>query len=325
MLSSGTTFRADPLDHQFGPAAPSAAERRGLALALIAAAALHVIVPLALLAYYALWPVKPVPIVKEIPIQVVIEPPPQPKKAEPKPKPPKPPPDLDDEKPAYDAPRAATQEKVNRNTKDDQTRAPAAKVEPPLNPGAPPKSEAEAAPAQAQQARTAAPAPDLQPTPEADQPVAPAAAPSEADASSAAEKTAPNAAARPAPPPPAETPVGAPLPTIDELPQYQFARASKESPVVGGNAESRYLTIVYGMIKAHLHDPQGPHAGVAGKHGEVAFLVDEAGNLVEHKLLNSSGSPDLDMAVINAITEAAPYPAPPHWRPASMTFNYGRR
>ena len=95
--------------------------------------------------------------------------------------------------------------------------------------------------------------------------------------------------------------------------------------MVGGNAESRYLTIVYGMIKEHLRVPTGPHAGVAGEHGQVAFLVDEAGNLIKRKLMNSSGSPNLDMAVMNAIAEAAPYPAPPLWRPASMTFNYGHR
>ncbi len=228
-----------------------------------------------------------------------------------------------DEKPAYDAPRAATEENVNRNTQDDKTRAPAAKAEPQPNLGAPEKSESQAAPAQAQQTQTAAPV-DLKPTPEADQPAAPTATPSDADASPAAEKTEPNAAAQPAPPPPAETPVGAPLPALDDLPQYQFARAAKKSPITGGNAESRYLTIVYGMIKAHLRELPAPHADPRSKQGEVVFALDEAGNLLGRKLVNSSGSPNLDMAVMNAIAEAAPYPAPPDWRPASMTFNFRR-
>ena len=159
MLSSEDNIHADALDRQSGPAAPTAAERRGLALALIAAAALHVIVPLALFAYNALWPAAPIAVAKEIPVEVVLEaPPPKPKKAEEKPKPP---PAPEDEKPAYDAPRAATPEKVNRNSKDDKTQAPAARAEPPLDPGAPPKSEARAAPAQAHPAQAAAPPPDL--------------------------------------------------------------------------------------------------------------------------------------------------------------------
>ncbi len=320
MSSSEATFSADALDRNIGPTGPTAAERRGLALALIAAAALHAAVPLALFAYYALWPVAPVPVVQEIPVEVVVEPPLKPDKPEEKPKPP---PQPEDEKPAYDAPRAATQEKVNRNSSDDKTQAPAARAEPPLNPGAPQKAESQA-PAQEQKTANAPPLIDLKPTQEADQPAAPAAPSTDADASPEAEKAEPNAAPRTAPQPPAEAPVGAPLPTIEALPQYKFARTAKDSPTVGGNAESRYFTILYGMIRSHLREPSGPHAVRPSREGAVVFAVDESGNLLARKLVNSSGSPSLDMAVMTAIAEAAPFPAPPNWQPKYLRLTYGR-
>ena len=61
----------------------------------------------------------------------------------------------------------------------------------------------------------------------------------------------------------------------------------------GGNAESRYLTIVYGMIKAHLHESPELHLDSASKRGAVDFYVDESGTLVGRKLVSSSGSPNL--------------------------------
>ena len=136
----------------------------------------------------------------------------------------------------------------------------------------------------------------------------------------------PAQAAAPAAPlaPPNKAPVGTPIPTIEDLPQYKFARSVEESPVAGGNAESRYLTIVYGKIKAHLHESAALHLDLANRHGMVDFYVDEGGNLIGRKLVASSGSPNLDIAVMTAITEAAPYPAPPNWSPISLNYNFGR-
>jgi TonB family protein len=323
MLSPEAAFHANPLDHNSGPRAPTAAERKGLALALIAAAAIHLLIPLALLLYYALWPVPPVPLAQEIPVEVLIEQPPPPKQEKPEEKP-KPPPEPDDERPAYDAPRAATKENVNRNSHDDKTQAPSAQAEPPLKPGAPRKSEAQTAPTQVQQAQSAAPPLEAEPTPDPDQPAAPT-TPSDAEAAPAAQKPEPKAAEQPAPTPPAEAPIGAPLPTIDELPQYKFAEAAKESPISGGSAESRYFTIVYGMIKSHMREPSGPHTTAPSKEGAVVFAIDESGNLLGRKLMNSSGSPNLDMAIMAAIAEAAPFPAPPGWQPKYLRLTYGGR
>ena len=106
------------------------------------------------------------------------------------------------------------------------------------------------------------------------------------------------------------------------LPQYQFAHAATESPVVGGNADTRYFTIVYGMIRSRIRRP--PNVRPPNRGGAIVFTVDETGNLVQRRVVSSSGSPNLDMAVMAAIAEAAPYPAPPGWQPRSMRLTYGR-
>ena len=79
------------------------------------------------------------------------------------------------------------------------------------------------------------------------------------------------------------------------------------------------------MIKAHLRETAELHVDSANKRGVVDFYVDEGGNLVGRKLISSSGSPNLDMAVMAAIAAAAPYPAPPNWSPLYLTYNFGRR
>ncbi len=313
---SEADFTAEPVERLMGPEPPTPAERRGLAVALIAAAALHLLIPLALFGYYALWPPSTPTAVQEIPVEVVVEQPPapKPKPAEDKPKPP---PKPFDEKPAFDAPAPETKEKVNRESPDKKTEAPAAQAPPPPTPGAPPKSETRApAPAEEQKAQNAPPAHDLAPAPEGELP---------ADVNPTPKDETAEAAAPAKPAPPAKAPVGEALPTIEDLPQYKFAREVEHSPVAGGSAESRYLTIVYGMIKAHLRETPELHVDSANRRGVVDFYVDEGGNLVGRKLISSSGSPNLDLAVMAAIAAAAPYPAPPNWSPLYLTYNFGRR
>jgi len=140
-----------------------------------------------------------------------------------------------------------------------------------------------------------------------------------------APPAAPQAEEKPSPPnapdPRAPAPVGAPLPTAEVLPDYKIAHAATESPVVGGNADTSYLTIVFGVIKKHMPNPSGYRPT---KEGAVAFMVDEAGNLVWRHLVTPSGSPSLDLAMMNAIAQAAPYPHPPNWQPRSMKLVYGK-
>ena len=319
---SEADFTAEPVERLSAPeAAPTPAERRGLAIALIAAAVMHLLIPLALFAYYTLWPAATPTAVQEIPVEVVVEqppppPPPKPKQAEDKPKPP---PKPFEEKPAYDAPAPETKEKVNRESPDKTTEAPAAQAPPPPTPGAPPKSETQApapAPAEEQKAQDTPPAHDLTPAPEGELP---------ADVNPQPKNETAEAAAPAAPAPPAKAPAGEALPTIEDLPQYKFAREVEHSPIANGNAESRYLTVVYGMIKSHLRETPELHLDNANKHGVVDFYVDEGGNLVGRKLVSSSGSPNLDMAVMAAIAAAAPYPAPPSWSPIYLTYNFGGR
>jgi TonB family protein len=327
MSMSEVASRAEPLEDLSAPEAPDPAERltgperltssdrRGLTLALIAAAALHLIIPFALFIYYALWPAV-APVTQEIPVEVVVEqPPPQAKPPEDKPRPP---PQPDDERPAYDAPAAPTHDKVNRESPDKMTQAPASDTALSPNPGAPRKTEAQAStvPAENERLNNAPPPPDLKPIPDGEQP---------ADVNPAPEDNSAEGATQ-APEPSPKASVGTSLPTIETLPQYKFARAVKDSPITGGNADSRYFTIVYGMIRSHFRDPPGANANAsAPKQGAIVFGVDEGGNLLGRKVVTSSGSPNLDMAVMAAIAEAAPYPAPPNWQPRTMRLTYGGR
>ena len=319
-MLSEADFTAEPVERLDAPDPPTPAERRRHVVALIAAVVLHLVIPLSFFLYYWLWPRMVPTAVQEIPVEVVIEQPPPPPKPKPPEEKPKPPPEPDLEKPAYDAPAAPTKEKVNRESPDKTTEAKAApEAPPPPNPGAPPKAESpapEPKPADQQKADAAPPAHDLTPSPEGELP---------ADMNPK-EEVNPAEAAAPAAPvaPQSKAQVGTPIPTIEELPQYKFARSVEEAPVAGGNAESRYLTIVYGKIKAHLHESPELHLDLANRHGMVDFYVDEGGNLVGRRLVASSGSPNLDIAVMSAIAEAAPYPAPPHWSPISMNYNFGR-
>ena len=205
------------------------------------------------LAYYAVWP-QPRRRPEEIPVEVVVEPPP-PKEEKPQDQP-KPPPHPEDERPAYDAPSAATQEKANRESPDAKTQAPTAKAQPQQKPGAPQQSETRARGGRAKGPGAAAARGEIDPERRrcgGRDPIA-----VEADTAPPAAKVEPKPAPPPAPKPPPTTPAGAPLPTDDVLPEYKFAHAATKSPIVGGTADTRYFTIVYGMIRsicARRRDP----------------------------------------------------------------------
>jgi outer membrane biosynthesis protein TonB len=124
---------------------------------------------------------------------------------------------------------------------------------------------------------------------------------------------------------PAKAPFGALLTTIEDLPQYKFAREFEHAPIAVGNPETRYLTIIYGMIKSRLRETPELHIDSANERGVVGFYLGKRGNLVGRKLVSSSGSPSLDMAVMTAIAEAAPYPAPPNRRTLYLNYNFGKR
>ncbi len=322
MSLSDASLKADAIDHVAQQTSPTAIERRARTLALIAAAALHLLVPVALLVVAAFAP-RPAPPIEEIPVEVVVEKPPPPPPPPPPPKPPedkpKPPPQPEDEKPAYDAPSAATAEKANRDSPDKTTSAPEPSPDKSQPPGAPQELKETAA---AEPPKEQAP-----PTPQETPPVEKAdtrAAPTPAAEDADEPPPAPVPAEKPSPPPAprAKARVGTPLPTAEVLPDYKFAHAATELPIVGGSAETRYFTIVYGMIRAHMRLPRD--GGPPQHEGAIVFALDETGNLLQRRVVMSSGSPNLDMSVMNAIAEAAPFPAPPGWEPRALRLTYGR-
>ena len=173
-LLSEADFVAEPVERLDAPEPPTRAERRFHVLALIAAAVLHILIPLSFFLYFWLWPRMIPTAVQEIPVEVVVEqpppPPPPPKRPEEKPKPP---PKPLDEKPAYDAPAAPTEEK-STGTLHKTTEAKATpEAPPPPNPGASPKADAPAPaphPADEQKGEAAPPAHELNPEPEGELP-----------------------------------------------------------------------------------------------------------------------------------------------------------
>jgi TonB family protein len=118
---------------------------------------------------------------------------------------------------------------------------------------------------------------------------------------------------------PPDAPAGAP-----PLPLLSADTAATQSPLVGDNADTRYFTIVYSMIRSHLRAPSGQSATSPNRGGAIVFTVDAGGKLLRRKLVSPSGSPSLDTAVMTAIAEAAPYPAPPNRQPRSMRLTYGK-
>ena len=77
-LLSEADFTAEPIERLDVPEPPTRAERRFHVLALIAAAVLHILIPLSFFLYYWLWPRTIPTAVQEIPVEVVVEQPPRP-------------------------------------------------------------------------------------------------------------------------------------------------------------------------------------------------------------------------------------------------------
>jgi TonB family protein len=116
-----------------------------------------------------------------------------------------------------------------------------------------------------------------------------------------AEKTAPQ---------PEKQQTEAPSPAPAAAPENSFAAAMGYSPVGGGNAQTTYLTTVYGMVTPHM-DLKKVAAGRAHQTGEIVFGIDYGGALLGAKVIKSTGLRDVDAAAIAAVRAAAPFPLPP--------------
>ncbi len=313
-------------DHLIAPEAASDGSRRRflwiVAVCLIAHALL-----LALLFYennFAPKPTQeeeiPVELVQQVPEPTVEPPPPPPPKQEEKQKPK--PKIVDDEKAAYDAPREANKETIEREAPEPETQAQRAAPPttqtaqtpaPPKTPEAPPNATVpapeEEAPAKladnnpnAEPLDKAEPAPQKKPT-EKKAPVISKAPPTKSKSLSVADQLA----------------------ALAPTPDYHLGSAAKPSPVGGGTAKTTYLSILFGMIMRNMHMPPDLISGHQAVEGIVAFYVDENGNLTHQAVYRASGRPDLDQAAMNAVRRAAPFPPPPRGDPHAIWFHYDAR
>ncbi len=235
---------------------------------------------------------------QEIPIEMVVEPPPP---KEPEPAPPKSeekaPQATLDEKFANDAPRAANDEKPLKDAHDDVSHAPKAEQ------GADAVKPAEASSPKPTDHRA-----DPVEAAEAQQP--------DAQEQAKAEPSAPK-------PETQQQSSQNPLAAFAATPDYSFAPASRNAPVAGGKAASTYLSILYGMVFSHIRQPNGAVARPQTM-GEISFNVDLAGRLLQARIVKSCGSPEIDAAAIAAIRAAAPYPPPPTGTGLSLNLHYGK-
>jgi TonB family protein len=280
-----SAFKADPEERLTQPQAPMSGFR--YAFALVIAAMIYAGI-LSLL-FVANWlDADEIPVSQEIPVEILVEapplaPPPPPHQEKSPEAPTARPPE---DQPATDAPRAANEEKVQREAADEATKAPT-----------PVESKDQPAPSQA------------------DDPVkggAPNAAAAESSAPSEAE---PN-------PPKAPSPQ---FPTFASVPDIEVSGAAEKTPIAGGKAKATYLTILYGMVVAHMRMPPGLSAGSPHPEGAVVFTVDGFGNLIQRKVVHSSGYRELDLAAMSAVAQAAPFPSPPQNAPIALRFTYGAR
>lgn len=272
---------------------------------------------------------------QEVAVEVIAEPPQQPPPPEPEPQPepeaekekPQPkekPPEQKltlDEKPAYDAPRAANRETVKREAPDQETKA-QRQAPPDTARAAKPSPETTADPQQQQEAKA-----ELAPE-------APKAQEDKPDAE-ILEQAKPEPKTQPdqkqgqveikASPEPKPKSISEQLAALEPVPDYKFAGSSKPAPVSGGTSDTSYLSVLHGMIVPHMHVP--PH--LRGKRppnaGLIQFYVDGAGHLTHQAVARSSGFPELDAAALAAVRRGAPFPAPPTGHALGVIFHFAGR
>ena len=281
------------------------AHRTWFVITLVAIVALHAAV-LAYLLYRDQAEPLAAPPKEETAVEVVVEPPkppPQPprqKQAEARP------PEL--EKPASSAPREANDEKVETEQTRKDTHAPKAPTPP-----------ADGHPQAADQASSPSDAP-AEPDEAEDAATKPDAPDKDAEALDKAVPLPPKRPEPPKPKPPAKVRTAKTalqrLAGSSQLQDFSFSRPTKKSPIAGGTEDSRYLSIVFGMIMANRRSfvfPEAVDADVT-----VAFNVDDGGDLTGIGIVHTSGSPQIDAEAVAAIRRAAPFPPPPAGSPHGL-------
>ena len=315
--TSAMTFAARPEERLFErPLPPGLSARARFALIVAVCFLLHAI-PVAFLLNRD-RPDDLAPGEQEIPVEIVVEPPPKaPDPPPPAPKQEKQPPQATlDEKIATDAPRPPNEEKNPKDAKDEATHGP--KTAPENQPASsPPASEAAPVPQKAVAQRpdeAAAPQPmdvrdDGDPLKTAERQKPDPQDPMKAlqEALQPRSQSAPKQAAT----------------VFAALPDYSFAPPSRHASTAVGKAASTYLSIVYGMVMAHGRLPEAVAAHVTTT-GDIIFNVDASGRLVGARIVKSCGAPEVDAAEKAAIRAAAPFPPPPTGTGLNLTLHYGR-
>lgn len=90
-----------------------------------------------------------------------------------------------------------------------------------------------------------------------------------------------------------------------------FRAVAVPLPTEGGEEPMSYKLIVFGMLERAKHYPEA--ALERGAHGisVIGFAIDAAGEVASLSLLRSSGDADLDAESLAVVGRAAPFPAPP--------------
>jgi TonB family protein len=260
------------------------------------------------------------PAPEAIPVEIVVEPPQSP------PPPPSPQKTPDDSgtspenqtllDPAFDAPRAANNEKIDARTPDETSKTPPATKPPPPTPDANPDPDPGKTAGSTQPGEHEAGKSSAEPVP--DKPAAETIAPSALNPEKSDQPPTPAVPDAEKP----QTAAGYQFPTFDSVPDVDFGAAAKQTSVAGGKAVSTYLTVLYGMIMPRVRLPVGFRLKSPKIEGRIAFSIDGTGNLMARRIIRHSGSQELDAAAFEAIAQAAPFPPPPHGAPLGLDFTY---
>jgi len=266
--------------------APSAPRRRGrLAAAMLVALGVELSV------FLAVWlerdykpPAEPI----ETPVEIVVEPPPTPT---PEPTPEAKPQPQEDLTPGIDAPREG------KGDHDDE------QVGEKEKPAAPP------------------PPPAPTPSPEATAPAAEAPSP-ELPKAQEAEAPPPLKTETPEPAAPAQLTVAEVL-SKALAEQIDFGGVAMKAPISGGQARATYLSILYGLTRAHERIPAAARTYGSPLVGIIAVTIGGNGRLLTRHIAASSGSPELDEAEMQAVAEASRnFPPPPGHRQIDASYTY---
>jgi protein TonB len=305
------------------PDLPARANRWLFALVLVLCLAAHIgLVTLFLTRGEGELPV----VQEEVPVEVIVEPPPPP--AEPPPEQPKPqdkpkqeppkPKYEQDLKPAFDAPRAPNEEKVEREAPEKETQAP----QPSPQQAPEPPAEQQAQPDTPKIADTPAPAHQeqaTQPMPDEDKPDAEALNKALQQKDDKVKSNSEAARTKKTLPVNDKAALAKQLAAMKPLPDFTLGAKSKPAPVTGGTENTTYLSVLFGIIMKHMNNPeatrQSPGTAV------IFFALDDNGNLVHQAVERTSGFPDIDAETMAAVRRSAPFPPPPRDMPHRFFFS----